>query len=90
MIVVKVELWSAITGETSELARMVITNDGTGGAERRNYDVATCRGRSVGALTQAMLNKVFTRRGKVKDHPSEAVHVWNLVAKALTVMGYGK
>jgi len=28
MIIIKVELWSAITGKTTELARMSIVNDG--------------------------------------------------------------
>lgn len=89
MIVVKVELWSAVDGSHQELARMMIDNVG-GTNTIRDYEARTYRGRSARALHAAMLNDSVTRRGKVKGHPALAQHVWNLVAKALKNMGYGK
>lgn len=88
MIVVKVELWSAITGETSEIARMTIDNIG-GNQQRGDYRTRTMRGRSVEALHKAMLTDNVTREGKVLGHERLRLHVWNLVAKALAGMGYG-
>jgi len=90
MIVVRVELWSAITGKVTELARMTIANDGTGSDTKRNYDVATMVGRTRDDLQRAMVNRRHTRTGRIEGHNSPAVHVWNLVGKALTAMGYGR
>lgn len=84
MIVVRVELWSAITGEVTELARMHICNLGTGG-RLRNYEVASFRGRST-----AQLNRLAVQRSvRVEQWPSAELHVWNLVAVALRGMNYG-
>lgn len=88
MIVVKVELWSAITGDKTELARMVIDNRG-GSRTKGDYGVATMRGRDADTLHKAMLARSHTREGMVMGHPRLAEHVWNLVAKALTTMSYG-
>lgn len=85
MIVIRVELWSAVTGKRTELARMEIANDMSGGKARRNYITRTLKGRS----TEALNKRTAQREGSVKDWPSEAVHVWNLVATALAGMGYG-
>lgn len=94
MIVVKVELWSAITGQRSELARMVIDNIG-GTTERGDYRTRSLRGRSEADLHAAMLKSLrdqgaVQREGKVLGHARLREHVWNLVAKALTGMGYGQ
>lgn len=94
MIVVRVELWSAIDGSQTELARMVIDNTG-GTAERGNYRVRTLRGRSREALNQALLSVVSRggapqREGQVLGHARLREHVWNLVAKALVATGYGE
>lgn len=88
MIVVRVELWSANTGEVSELARMTIDNVG-GTMHAGDYRTRTLRGRSAEALHRAMLNNTVQREGKVLGHPRLREHVWNLVSKALTGMGYG-
>jgi len=94
MIVVRVELWSAIDGQKTELARMVIDN--VGGTERLgDYRTRTLRGRSEIALHGAMrqaLNEMggVQREGEVLRHPRLREHVWNLVAKALVSMGYGE
>lgn len=85
MIVVRVELHSAITGQVTELARAHISNVG-GTDTRRDYEVVTLRGRD----TRALDRREVQRRGKVIGHASLALHVWHLVAKALTGIGYGK
>lgn len=92
MIVVRVELWSAITGEKSELARMVIDNIGTNPAGTRgDYRARALRGRSAEALEKAMCASPMnaTHEGRVVNHARLGEHVWNLVAKALTCMKYG-
>ncbi|NLS27960.1 hypothetical protein S2M10_29620 [Sphingomonas sp. S2M10] len=92
MIVVKVELWSALTGRRTELARMVIDN--VGGTEQvGDYRCRTLRGRSEDALDRALLRMDTTgtqREGKVIGHARLREHVWNLVSKALSGMGYGR
>lgn len=86
MIVVKVELWSAVTGEKTELARMHISNDGTQVNHRKgNYDAVTYRGRDSQALDAGSVQ----RRAHVHDWPRQQLHVWNLVQSVLTLMGYG-
>jgi hypothetical protein len=84
MIVVRVELWSVRTREKSELARLEICNDETGSSSLRNYIARTLRGRSAAQLNR----REIQREASVKEWPSEAVHIWNLVATALTGMGY--
>lgn len=87
-IIVSVQLWSARTGQKTELARMMVHNVG-GTGNKRDYDGETYKGRSTEALTKAMKTNSVTRRGEVRGHPAEAVHVWNLIAKMLKAMGYG-
>ena len=84
MIIVRVELHSAVTGQVTELARAHISNIG-GTNEMRDYDCITLRGRSTATLDR----HVPQRHGKILGHASLREHVWNLVAKALTGMGYG-
>lgn len=84
MIVIRVELWSAVTGEKTELARMRISN--VGGTDTiGNYDAVTFRGRTTADLNR----NAIQRQCQVRGHPRLSQHVWNLVAKALTGMGYG-
>ena len=85
MIVVRVELHSAINGRVTELARAHICNIG-GTAVRGDYDVRTLRGRDKAALDE----NVVQRRAQVIGHARLREHVWNLVAKALVRMGYGE
>lgn len=91
MIVVKVELWSAIDGSQQELARMVVDNIG-GTHTRGNYRTRTLIGRSKEALDKA-LNDIpmkVQRESRVIGHARLKEHVWNLVAKGLANMGYGQ
>lgn len=84
MIIVRVELKSAITGKTTELARAHICNIG-GTDQRGDYEATTLRGRSTAQLDQ----RIAQRKGKVLGHARLQLHVWHLVAKALAGMGYG-
>ena len=88
MIVVSVCLDSAISPTRDiELARMEIANDSTHPKKTHgNYVCRTLRGRGKGMLDR----RATQRHTEIKDFPREAEHVWNLVAKALTKMGYGK
>jgi hypothetical protein len=86
MLVVKVELHSAITGKVTELYRMIIANDGTGPKSIGNYDVR------VGRKLCTDDRKIYyspSRSGKVENHRRLTEHVWKLVAKALDAVGYG-
>ena len=86
MIVVSVQLDSAISPtRDKELARVLIANEG-GTDTLGDYGCVSLRGRSKEQLD----HRVVQRRGKVKSHPRQAEHVLNLVAKALSAMGYGK
>ena len=95
MLVVRVELWSAVTGKKTEIARAVIANDGTGTTRRGNYWAKSMRGRDEEAL-QASMVSILTGKtkpvheGVIENHDRLGQHVWVLVAKALTAMGYGK
>jgi hypothetical protein len=88
MIVVRVELHSAINGRVTELARAIIANVG-GTDERGDYAAMTLRGRTAAALDKALQAKAITRMAQITGHPRKALHVWHLVAKALAGMGYG-
>lgn len=90
MIVVKVELWSAVSGEKTELARMVLDNQAVSDdGQKGDYRVRTFRGRNAKALTLSMVTNNVTRESKVVGHRRLALHVWHLVAKGLANMGYG-
>lgn len=78
MIVVKIELHSAISGKVSELGRMHISNDGTGSRTRGNYTIKTLR-KKTGSLL---------RSAKVNGHPRLSQPVWVLLSKALAALGY--
>ena len=84
MIVVRVELHSAITGKKSELARMIVDNIG-GTRQSGNYRCRALRGRSSDALDR----REVQREGRVNDYPRLQLHIWNLIARALSSMGYG-
>lgn len=80
MVEVKVILHSAITGESSEIANMLIVNDGSGDYKTGNYDVtawhepppSSHRGRSV-------------VRKRVERHPRRE-SIWSLIGKAIEAL----
>lgn len=86
MIRVRVELCSANDRSVKELARMEIANDGgMRNDEVADYIVRTLRGRSEEQLNRRSVN----RSGRVARFPRKALHIWHLVARGLTEMGYG-
>lgn len=86
MIVVSVQLDSAIhESRDMELARVLISNEG-GTHTRGDYACASLRGRGKKQLDRRNIQ----RQARVLNHPRQTEHVLNLVAKALTAMGYGK
>lgn len=87
MLVVRVELHSALTGKITEIARAIIFNDGgSTNPCRGNYGVEILRGRDKAALDKRQVLK----RGIVLNHARLDLHVWHLVAKALAYLSYGK
>lgn len=86
MIIIRVELHSAVTHKITELARMKIYNVGTGSINLRDYCVEVYKGRSKEALDKNTLNKW----ARINSWPSERFHIWFLVAKALNNLGYMK
>lgn len=83
MIVVKLELHSAVTGQVSEIGRMYIANTG-GSAERGDYDVAVCR-RGTTAVPEPVRpsGPDAARVGRVEGYPRLSYNVWRLIARAL-------
>jgi len=83
MIIVRVELHSAVTKRVTEIARMKIANIG-GTRAIGHYHAETYRGRSSEQLSQARRQ----RAGSVRDYPRLRIHVWHLVARCLVAMKY--
>jgi hypothetical protein len=87
MIIIKVELHSAVTGKVQELARMHIINQGSTTIKNPNfgdYQVQTFRGRSKEILDKLTISKATI----IHNWRRNDYHVWNLICKALTKMGY--
>lgn len=82
MIIVKIELMSAVTGAISEIGRMYITNDATGTSDRGDYDVGVYRRGTVAIPVQNGGEATSTRAGKVTDYPRQAYNVWRLITRA--------
>lgn len=75
MLIVKVELHSAVTGQVQELGRAHICNV-SGGGRRRDYEVRVLRrGRPH--------HSDPVRMGEVKNYPALSYNVWRLVIRAL-------
>jgi hypothetical protein len=85
MLVIRVELHSAITGKVTEIASMRIANTGTGTAQRGNYTGATIR---KGSSPLDRRYALVLKYGEVFNYPRASKHVWNLVARMLSTMGY--
>lgn len=86
MLIVRVELWTATTGERNEIARMQICNLGTGTPQLGDYEAKSLRGRSAAELDKG----VATRACLIGGYPRRRLHVWCLVARALHAMAYTK
>lgn len=89
MIVVRVELHSAVTHAITEIARMDICNEShlCGQPDPENlgsYGVYVMRGRDRDTLAKRRVQ----REGKFGQYPRKRLHVWNLVLCALVSAGY--
>ncbi|QIG66719.1 hypothetical protein EVB27_049 [Rhizobium phage RHph_TM16] len=80
MIIVTVELKSAITKKTTKLGELRIANEGVSD----DGNVGDYGGK---IMTKPTFMKV-TREGKVVGHRRHDEVIWNLVAKMLRNMGY--
>lgn len=89
MLIIRVELHSAITGKVTEIARMLLWNDGTGDVKKGSYMGKVVKGTTdIGMSARDIYDKRPFRSGSVKDYPRTRLHVWNLVARMLGSMGY--
>jgi len=89
MIIVRVELHSAISGKVRELARMKIFNEGN--TTRENKEKGTYVGTSfLGRDTRALDRETKAKSAIVKNWSRSQYHVWNLVSIMLRDMGYTK
>jgi hypothetical protein len=75
MIVVKIELHSAQTGEITEIGRMHLSNTGgLKGDKRGSYTIEVFKRGS---------NKHVQRHGLVTNFPKKSYSIWRLVLRAL-------
>jgi len=83
MLVVKVELHSAITGEITTIAKAIIHNIG-GTHHRGNYESLVLRKNSVNKPHRKLeRDRDVLRIGEVHDYPRLNYNVWRLVIRAL-------
>jgi len=80
MLVVKIELHSAITGKIKEIGRMIIANTG-GTADRGNYTAKVAK--KERKFRNQRVWDYPLRVGEVKDYPRLSYNVWRLVSRAL-------
>lgn len=81
MIRITVELLSAVTGKTTKLGEMHISNDGTEKNHIANYE---------GRILRKPFFQSVTRTGYIANHDKINLTVWHLIAKMLKTMGYMK
>ena len=87
MIVVRIELHSARTGEVTELGKMLIANDGTSpNPKRGDYTVKLAR-RGVTDPDHSKTWNRPQRQARVEKYPRLSFSVWVLVARGLKALG---
>jgi hypothetical protein len=89
MLVIRVELHSAITGKVTEIARMLMWNDGTGTPASGNYEATVAGGDVVGHMRPIDIRypAILLCKGKISGYPRK-LPVWNLVARMLAAMEF--
>ena len=90
MIVVKVELHSAISGQIMKIGEAVIYNDGTGTNAKGNYETRSFRAPNYFKRERGGTEKNVVRRARVERYDRVNAPVLELVSRALQAMGYGK
>jgi hypothetical protein len=89
MLIIRVELHSAVTGKVTEIARMLMYNDGTGDVKMGNYKGKTVPGKTEGPMIpQTIHQRRPMRSAEVKLYPRTRLNVWHLVRRMLDNMGY--
>ena len=82
MLVLRLELHSARTGQIREIGQMVIANTGQSDTPgRRSYRAWVARRASTFSPRATMSRP--TREGSVQDYPAGSYNVWRLVLRAL-------
>jgi len=82
VIVVRVELHSAMTGKVTLLAKTIISNKRLRDMRGQRADYSVRVGRK-GRLENQQVLRSPLRWGIVTDYPREALNVWRLVIRAL-------
>lgn len=80
MLVVRIELHSAITGKITEIGTMLIDNIG-GSHERGDYRVRVGKKTHAGDIVKVW--KKPARTGIVTNYPRLSYNVWRLISRAL-------
>lgn len=90
MLVLKLELHSAITGKVTTLGSMLIANDGSGSTSRGNYFGETYRKGNDSWLKLPLFRNrpKAVRKGTVAGYPRKTLPVWCLVKQMLDDMGF--
>lgn len=83
MLVIKIELHSAIDHRVEEIGRAYIANDGTGTTKKSSYDVAICRKGIIGIPENLGGFEAPARTGRVLDYPRTSYNVWRLISRAV-------
>ncbi|ANJ20677.1 hypothetical protein RDp07_gp17 [Roseobacter phage RD-1410Ws-07] len=81
MLVLKLELHSAVTGEVKEIGRTIIANTGKGSFQKGDYIVKVAKKRKTFSNTDTW--KEPLRTGNVENYPRLSYNVWRLVIRAL-------
>ena len=82
MIVVKIELHSAITKQVTTIGQMVIDNVG-GTQAQGDYRVRVGNRRHAGENDIRAIMERPQRRGEVKGYPRLSYNVWRLISRAI-------
>jgi hypothetical protein len=80
MIVIKIELHSAITHRITDIGRMYIWNKG-GDGDRGDYDVRVMNKHTLEGDPRK--ERDVCRKGEVLDYPRLSYNVWRLITRAL-------
>jgi len=84
VIIITVELWSAVTHKKHVLGQAIIANDGTEtSAKLGSYDVKVARKSDVGDFPKIWRSPL--RQGRVEKYPRLSYNIWRLVSRALRV-----
>ena len=82
MIVVRIDLISAVTGNTTRLGAATISNIG-GSRKLGDYTVKVARKPHAVANAWDKIEAQPLRTGEVKDYPRLSYNIWRLIIRAL-------